>query len=162
MDDRDPAGEAGYDARRLEQWLSGRARWDGMPPPDAIAQRSGLSRRAMLRAFGAAGVAGIPLAAVFGARSPAAAATPQDTAPDGPIVKPTPSDEFYVYGSNAEMRWEVLRDKGYLVPAANFFVRDHTSTPVIDASTWRLGVFGTGLSGQQTSANPEPRDLHAR
>lgn len=111
----------------------------------------------MLRAFGAASAAGIPLSAAFGARpAPARAATARAvSAPSGgPIVKPLPDDEFYVYGSNAEMRWEVLRGKGYLVPAANFFVRDHSSTPLINASTWRLGVFGTGLRGQPTSASP--------
>ena len=30
------------------------------------------------------------------------------------IVKPLPADEFRVYGSNAEMRWEVMREHGYL------------------------------------------------
>jgi hypothetical protein len=49
---------------------------------------------------------------------------------DGPIVKPLPADEFRVYGSNAEMRWEVMREHGYVVPNANFFVRNHTTTPL--------------------------------
>ncbi|MBO0805405.1 MAG: sulfite oxidase [Nocardiopsaceae bacterium] len=71
-----------------------------------------------------------------------------------PIVKPIPAGEFYRCETNAEMRWEVLRGQGYLVPVANFFVRNHTSTPVIDAATWRLGVFGTGLAGQPTSVSP--------
>jgi len=63
----------------------------------------------------------------------------------GPIVKPLPPYEFRVHGSNAEMRWEVMREHGYVVPNANFFVRNHTSTPLIDAEAWSLRVFGTGL-----------------
>jgi DMSO/TMAO reductase YedYZ molybdopterin-dependent catalytic subunit len=55
--------------------------------------------------------------------------------------------ESATIGANAEMRWEVMKDKGYLVPAENFYVRDHTSTPLIDARTWQLKVFGSGLRG---------------
>ena len=70
------------------------------------------------------------------------------------IVKPLPADEFRVYGSNAEMGWEVMGEHGYVVPNANFFVRNHTSTPLIDAQTWNLRVFGTGLRGPATPGNP--------
>jgi DMSO/TMAO reductase YedYZ molybdopterin-dependent catalytic subunit len=63
----------------------------------------------------------------------------------GPIVRALPADEFDVHGLNAEMRWEVMRGQGYVVPNASFFVRNHTSTPLIDAETWSLRVFGTGL-----------------
>ncbi len=68
-------------------------------------------------------------------------------APDEPIVRPLPADEFYVRGLNAEMRREVMRGKGYVVPNASFFVRNHAATPLIDAGTWSLSVFGTGLRG---------------
>ena len=84
---------------------------------------------------------------------PAAAARP-GAAQDGPIVKRLPAGEFSVYGSNAEMRWEVMREHGYVVPNANFFVRNHTCTPLIDAQTWNLRVFGTGLRGPATPGNP--------
>src|SRR5689334_8944927 len=70
------------------------------------------------------------------------------------IVKPLPADEFRVYGANAEMRWEVMREHGYVVPNASFFVRNHTSTPLIDARTWNLRVFGTGLRGPAIPGNP--------
>jgi DMSO/TMAO reductase YedYZ molybdopterin-dependent catalytic subunit len=83
----------------------------------------------------------------------AAAARP-GAAQDGPIVKRLPADGFRVYGSNAEMRWEVMREHGYVVPNANFFVRNHTSTPLIDAQTWNLRVFGTGLRGPATPGSP--------
>jgi DMSO/TMAO reductase YedYZ molybdopterin-dependent catalytic subunit len=35
-----------------------------------------------------------------------------------------------------------------------FFVRDHTSTPLLDAGTWRLRLFGTGLRGCPTEQAP--------
>lgn len=116
----DLTSEAAYDAARLEQWLTGRARGAGM------------SRRGMLRMPGAA----------------------RSSAPDDLILKPLPADEFYPHGSNAEMRWEVMRRQGHVVPNASFFVRNHTSTPLIDAETWSLSVFGTGLRGSVTPGNP--------
>ncbi|GAB2808806.1 sulfite oxidase [Lentzea nigeriaca] len=63
-----------------------------------------------------------------------------------PIVKPLPASDFIVHGTNAETRWEALRDVGSLVPVSKFFVRNHTSTPVLDGSAWRLRIFGSGVS----------------
>jgi DMSO/TMAO reductase YedYZ molybdopterin-dependent catalytic subunit len=74
-------------------------------------------------------------------------------APGGTIVRPLPADEFDVHERNAEMRWEVMRGQGYVVPNENFFVRNHTATPLIDAETWSLNVFGTGLRGSVTARN---------
>jgi DMSO/TMAO reductase YedYZ molybdopterin-dependent catalytic subunit len=71
-------------------------------------------------------------------------------AADGPIVKPLPPELFIVYGSNAEMRWEAMREQGYHTPVDRFFVRNHTRTPLIDARTWRLRLFGSGLHGSPT------------
>jgi DMSO/TMAO reductase YedYZ molybdopterin-dependent catalytic subunit len=127
--------ETTYDRTRLTQWLAGRAREDG------------LSRRALLRAAGVAGV----LVALPGA-TPAHA--------DGPIVKPLPPNLFDVFGSNAEMRWESMRDQGYLTPIDRFFVRDHTATPLLDANTWRLKLFGTGLRGAPTRDAAIELDYH--
>ena len=121
-----PGGEAAYDSERLDQWLAGRARWNGM------------SRRNVRRMPGTMGLATVALPST--ARQP--------TASSGPIIKPLHPGEFYAYGSNAEMRWDVMRGKGDVVPNASFFVRNHTSTPLIDAATWTLSVFGTGLQGQ--------------
>jgi DMSO/TMAO reductase YedYZ molybdopterin-dependent catalytic subunit len=113
--------EATYDRLRLRQWQAGTAQ--------------GFSRRTFL-ALAAAAAGG-------------AALGPQAASADaaGPIVKPLPPDLFTVFGSNAEMRWSAMRDQGYLVPVDRFFVRDHTSTPIIDAGTWRLTVDGAGLRG---------------
>jgi DMSO/TMAO reductase YedYZ molybdopterin-dependent catalytic subunit len=138
----DLRNEGVYDSVRYAQWHSGNARTDGM------------SRRALLRAFGgAAGVAAVAGGGLLGGAETARAATSPN-----PILKPLPPQWFYVYespsiGANAEMRWEVMRDKGYLVPIENFYIRDHTSTPLIDVRTWRLRVFGTGLKGSPAIGN---------
>ena len=62
------------------------------------------------------------------------------------IVEPTPPEFFYDYSTNQEMRWEVMYKRGYLVPNELFFVRNHTSTPLIDQTTWRLQIEGSGVS----------------
>jgi len=65
------------------------------------------------------------------------------------VVKPTPPEFFYDYGSNKEMRWEVMSTRGYIVPTEFFFVRDHSRTARLDASTWRLRVEGSGVDRPQ-------------
>lgn len=62
------------------------------------------------------------------------------------IVKPLPANDFIVHGSNAETRWEALRDAGSVVPVSKFFVRNHTSTPLLDGASWRLRVHGSGVA----------------
>ncbi|GGS39903.1 sulfite oxidase [Streptomyces griseoviridis] len=120
--------EASYDRRRLSQWLSGRAHAEGV------------SRRTLLRLLGAAGVAGAaPFAVPLAGAGPAAAAT----APG--IVKPLPEAWFTVRGTNAETRFASLAETGYHTPNERFFVRNHTATPVLDASGWTLTVWGDGL-----------------
>jgi DMSO/TMAO reductase YedYZ molybdopterin-dependent catalytic subunit len=69
------------------------------------------------------------------------------TATESPIVKPLPAEWFVDYGNNAEMRWESVAELGYRIPNDRFFVRDHTTTPLIDARAWRLRLFGSGLRG---------------
>ncbi|GIJ45192.1 sulfite oxidase [Virgisporangium aliadipatigenens] len=123
--------EREYDSARLSQWRAGVA--------------SGFSRRDLARL--AVGVSAVALG--VGA-APAAARA------DGPIVKPLPPEWFTIRGTNAEMRWEALADQGYLVPVDRFFVRNHTSTPIIDGSTWRLELFGSGL---RAPASLSLRDL---
>jgi DMSO/TMAO reductase YedYZ molybdopterin-dependent catalytic subunit len=86
----------------------------------------------------------VPLLAAAARIAPARAAA-------GPIVKPLPPEWFVPFGSNAEMRWDSVSPKGYVTPNERFFVRDHTATPSIDAATYRLRVFGSGLRGGETS-----------
>lgn len=127
--------ERDYDRRRLTQWSRGPA------------NPHGLTRREFLhRTAGVGLVAGVG-AAPMGSPSVGAAQPP-------PILKPTPEDLFYLRGTNAEMRWEAMRGHGYAVPVDRFFVRNHTRTPTIDVDSWRLRLFGSGLRGTPTAANP--------
>ncbi|WNE97888.1 sulfite oxidase [Streptomyces luomodiensis] len=124
---RTPRGEeASYDRERLRQWLAGQARADGV------------SRRRLLTLLAA-----VPAAAGLPPVSRAAATTPKAAG----IVKPLPDSWFTVRGTNAETKWESLRGVGYHTPIDRFFVRNHTSTPVLDATTWRLKLWGSGLRG---------------
>ncbi|MEU4564171.1 sulfite oxidase [Actinoplanes sp. NPDC023936] len=126
--------EVEYDERRLQDFVAGRAR--------------GFSRRDLLRLTAAAG-AGTALAAAgsspAAAGSSAAAAGSSAAAAATPIVKPLPPELFRALGTNAETRWAALKDVGYYVPVDRFFVRNHTSTPVIDGASWSLSLFGSGL-----------------
>ncbi|MEV0612906.1 sulfite oxidase [Nonomuraea sp. NPDC050404] len=61
------------------------------------------------------------------------------------IVKPLPDHLFRVHGNSAEMRWEAMSGLGYHTPNDRFFVRNHTFTPLIDATTWRLRIHGAGV-----------------
>ncbi len=68
---------------------------------------------------------------------------------DPPIRKPLPPEWFVPFGTNAEMRWDSVAALGYPTPNERFFVRNHSSTPLIDPATWRLRVFGSGLEGRR-------------
>jgi DMSO/TMAO reductase YedYZ molybdopterin-dependent catalytic subunit len=135
----DLVDEGRYDRLRMAQWLAGRARGDG------------LSRRTLLRLGAGVGLATVPGLGGPSAREVAAVEPAVDPPP---IIKPLPPDLFEVFGTNAQMRWESMRDQGYLVPIDRFFVRNHTRTPQIDVDSWRLNLFGTGLCGAPTLANP--------
>ncbi|MEL3946708.1 sulfite oxidase, partial [Streptomyces sp. LNU-CPARS28] len=87
-------------------------------------------------------------AAGLAAAVPIALPAPRARAATAPgIVKPLPDDVFTVRGTNAETRFDALADTGHLTPASHFFVRNHTTTPRLDAAAWRLTVWGDGLTG---------------
>ncbi|MFF1905861.1 sulfite oxidase [Kitasatospora sp. NPDC058218] len=154
--------EAAYDRLRRHQWLAGEARADGV------------ERRTLLRMLAAAGVLAAPAAGGLltpgrayaqSPASPVPAANPEPAVPVAGaaspvpgIVKPLPAEWFVPRGTNAEMRWDALRDAqggiGRHVPVERFFVRNHTSTPVIDADGWRLRLFGSGLRGGPSAERP--------
>ncbi|MCZ4514919.1 sulfite oxidase [Streptomyces sp. ActVer] len=115
--------ESAYDRRRLHQWLAGEARADGV------------TRRRLLTLL-AATAAGTALGATRVAH-----------AADRPIVKTLPPEWFIERGTNAETRWEALRGTGLHTPNERFFVRNHTTTPVLQADEWRLRLWGSGLRG---------------
>ena len=96
---------------------------------------SRLSRRRFLIATGVAG------AGLVTRGEPALAQAPAAT---GKLhVKPLPREIFIDHGLNQETRLETLR--GYVTPASHFFVRNHTNTPVLDLSAWRLRVEGNAI-----------------
>ena len=108
----------------------------------------GYSRRRGWPSFGAVG---IPLVSGL-----ARLAAPQAARADNgsPISKPLPSQYFVNFGSNAEMRWDAAADLGYEIPNDRFFVRDHTGTPIVNASTWQLELSsGPGSKGRRSTAN---------
>src|SRR6478736_8060895 len=92
----------------------------------------------------AAAVAGTGLLAVPRLAARAVAGAPA-------IQKPLPAAWFYDYGTNAEMRWDSVSSQRYLTSPDRLFVRDHTATPTIDVSTYRLRIFGDGLSAARTA-----------
>jgi sulfane dehydrogenase subunit SoxC len=101
------------------------------------ASELGVSRRRFFQMLAAGGAA----AALTGRITPKAWAQPAPT----PVIKPTPKELFNDFGSNKEMRWENMYERGYLTPNELFFVRDHTRTPLLDAKTWRLKIEGSGI-----------------
>ncbi|MFF1632119.1 sulfite oxidase, partial [Streptomyces sp. NPDC058272] len=128
-----PRPESSYDRRRLRQWLAGDARADGV------------ARRDLLKLLAAAG---LTTAAPVALGTPAAAAAAATAAAPG-IVKPLPDDWFTIRGTNAETKFPSLAGTGYHTPIDHFFVRNHTSTPVLDARTWKLTVWGDGLAREE-------------
>src|SRR5215510_10519112 len=128
MHDNDLQNEALYQTVRADElmWQQSRA--------------LGISRRRVL-AWLAAGGGSVLVGGAWPWRVQAAqTASAQDL-----VVKPTPSELFFDYGSNKEMRWQNMSQRGYVVPNELFFVRNHTRTPRIDVSTWRLKVEGSGV-----------------
>lgn len=100
------------------------------------ARRPGLSRRELLA------LAGGGLASAL-ACSRGAAPGP---APAAGVVKPLPEGGFIRHaGATAETRLEGLPAGQLITPTSQFFVRNHSPTPRIDASTWALEIRGEAL-----------------
>lgn len=103
------------------------------------------ARRSVLKLLAAT-----PVAAQVATATPATAtATPTTPAPRAApgIVKPLPPELFTIRGTNAEANFAALGDTGLHTPVERFFVRNHTSTPLLDAASWSLTVWGSGLRG---------------
>lgn len=101
------------------------------------AKKFGVSRRRFLQTL-AVGSAATALSHRLSPRAWAQAAP-------APVIKPTPKELFNDFGSNKEMRWENMYQRGYLVPNELFFVRNHTRTPSVDEKKWRLRIEGSGV-----------------
>ncbi|MFD9243331.1 sulfite oxidase [Streptomyces sp. NPDC059556] len=125
-----------------------------MPNSPAPARRSVLKVLAAAPAVSAlGGLATVTTASAAAAHAPARPAAPAAPAPAVPlaapgIVKALPAAYFTVRGTNAEARFDGFGDTGHLTPVDRFFVRNHTTTPVLDAADWRLTLWGDGLHGR--------------
>ncbi|MGA5195469.1 sulfite oxidase [Streptomyces exfoliatus] len=104
-------------------------------------------RRTLLKLLAAGSTATALGAAASAAPAYAAPAGTGSLAAPG-IVKALPAEHFTVRGTNAEARFDGFADTGLLTPVDRFFVRNHTSTPVLDAADWRLTLWGDGLHGR--------------
>jgi DMSO/TMAO reductase YedYZ molybdopterin-dependent catalytic subunit len=120
--------EGVYHARRTDELL-----WQQ-------AKQRGMSRRRLLQVIAAGGAS-----VAFGGVRLGYTQGTQPAASQELVIKPTPPHLFFDYGTNKEMRWENLYGRGYLVPNELFFVRNHTRTPRLEVSTWRLTVGGSGV-----------------
>lgn len=156
-----PVDETDYDGERLEEliWRQARA--------------AGLSRRRCLKLIGLAG-AGALLGSCGGDGSKGAVLAPRTStalspststmaavANPGGWVKPVSEDKFILRSTNAEMRWEQMRNYGYTTPNEQFFIRNHTMTARIDRATWRLKVAGTGVASPLELSYDDLRKLPA-
>lgn len=118
--------EAIYEEEKRERWLFEQRR------------ALGISRRGLLKMFAAgAGAAALGVVPTFTRRASACHTV---------TVKPTPTSLFINHGSNFETRFEAFANTGYLTPNDLFFVRNHSCTPHIDASQWRLRLYGSGVN----------------
>ena len=73
------------------------------------------------------------------------------------ICKPLPDDLVLSHGNGAESRWETMWqgvDQQFDTPTDRFFVRNHTSTALINAETWTLKLYGSGLRGAPDRRTP--------
>ena len=116
MDEKDLLDERVYEQARADEriWESARA--------------LGLSRRRLVQLLAAS--AGAAAVGVVPSRRQMKAAQVIEA-----IVKPGRSEWFYQIGSNLEMRWETMYNRGYLVPNELFFVRNNNPTPRLDPAT---------------------------
>lgn len=65
---------------------------------------------------------------------------------DQAILKNAPAEYFIRNGSNLEMRWDAMYNRGFIVPTELFFVRNNSPTvPRIDPATWQLKIEGNGI-----------------
>jgi DMSO/TMAO reductase YedYZ molybdopterin-dependent catalytic subunit len=66
------------------------------------------------------------------------------------FVDPHPDELFIHCGSSCEMRWEKMREQGYLVPNEMFYTEGHYPTPDIDVNEYRLAIDGDGVANPLT------------
>ncbi len=114
------------------------------------AKASGFTRRAFLAVLASGGVGALVTACSpkVPTTTPGTSVTPSPTTvppATRPIYKPTPDQFFVNFGTNAEMRLEVMANRAYATPNSFFFVRSHTAAPFIDVKSWKLSIQGDGV-----------------
>jgi hypothetical protein len=97
--DRDLQHEAFHQAVRADEFIWQRSR------------ALGISRRRLLQWLAAGGAS-----VVVGGAWPQRIHAAQEASSPDVVVKPTPPELFFDYGSNKEMRWNNLSQRGYVVP----------------------------------------------
>ena len=100
----DPSGEWQYDLERAGEFLRQRS------------QELGVSRRRLLQLLAAGST--VASAGLLPSRAAGHGGPPVAPTSTASILKPTPEALFVRNGSNAEMRWESLYGRGYLVAAS--------------------------------------------
>ena len=117
---------------------------------ELIAKRSktlGISRRDFAFMFAAGALASVAMPS-FGQTAV--------TQTDQSILKAAPPEFFRRSGSNLEMRWEAMYNRGYIVPNELFFVRNNSPVvPRIDPKVWQLKVDGSAVSRPRTFSYDE-------
>lgn len=109
-------------------------------------RRHGMSRRGF---FGVLGAGGATVAGGLWAPGLASAAKDDLVTPSGERlhVKPLPSAYFDHHGASVEMDWSAKADdSSYLMDSGQFFVRNHTATPILDPDSWQLQIDGPAVS----------------
>lgn len=116
-------------------WLQARAR--------------GMSRRRFLAVLGAGGGTALAtqlLPAGAWAAEEASGSALVTPAGERLHVKALPDAFFIHHGTSVEMNWAQKRnDPRYLMDTGQFFVRNHSATPIIDAAQWKLRIEGPGV-----------------
>ncbi len=102
------------------------------------AKALGMSRRKFIQlmTFGT-GMAVASLSGIYSHKSVLA---------DQTTYKPTPPELLIDHGTDKEMRWSAMYDRGYLVPNELFYVRNRSRSLRINPASWRLRIEGTGVS----------------
>ncbi|MDP2932354.1 MAG: sulfite oxidase [Chloroflexota bacterium] len=119
------------------------------------AQMAGMSRRKFLVLLAGSGATAVLMACAKAPTPPPPVTTPPPTTtppatttppPARLIYKPIPEQFFVPLGTNAEMRFEDMASRQYLMPNSLFFVRSHTSYMFVDAKSWQLSIEGDGVA----------------
>jgi DMSO/TMAO reductase YedYZ molybdopterin-dependent catalytic subunit len=66
-------------------------------------------------------------------------------------------DGFIIHGTDVETVWD--EDVPRLTPNDRFYVRNHTTSPVIDGGAWRLLVSGDGVLGDRVYSLADLKEL---